>query len=116
MTPTDRTMKLCPSMSGGNNWWSASYSPKTKLLYIPSAAYCNEVELDPDSCKRGNKRGAAFKQIERNESDIVVADPFTGDIKHKIHAAYPNNSAALTTGGGLVFTGYGCRIVRRRGR
>ncbi len=106
MTPAERAKKLCPSMSGGNNFWSASYSPKTKLLYIPSAAYCSEVTVDPDSFSRGNKRGGTFRQIERNESDIVVADPFTGDIKHKIHAAYSNNSAALTTGGRLVFTGY----------
>jgi hypothetical protein len=34
---TDRTKKLCPSWIGGNNYWSASYSRKTKLLYIPSA-------------------------------------------------------------------------------
>ena len=36
----------------------------------------------------------AFKHIERNESDIIVADPFTGEVKKKIHSAYPNNSAA----------------------
>jgi alcohol dehydrogenase (cytochrome c) len=106
MTPTDRTKKLCPSMGGGNNFWSSSYSPRTKLLYIPSASSCNEVALDPDSFKKGNTFGASFKHIERNESDIVVADPFTGEVKAKIHTAYPNNSAALTTGGGLLFTGY----------
>jgi alcohol dehydrogenase (cytochrome c) len=105
-TPTDRVKKLCPSMGGGNNFWSASYSPKTKLLYIPSASSCNEVALDPDSFKKGNMFGAAFKHIERNETDIVVADPFTGEVKHKIHAPYPDNSAALTTAGGLLFTGY----------
>src|SRR5262249_59305845 len=36
---------------------------------------------------------------------IIVADPFTGDVKTRIHSAYPNNSAALATAGGLVFTG-----------
>ena len=46
-----------------------------------------------------------FKHIERNESDIIVADPFTGEVKQRIHSAYPNNSAALATAGGLVFTG-----------
>jgi alcohol dehydrogenase (cytochrome c) len=105
MTPSDRTKKLCPSMSGGNNFWSASYSQRTKLLYIPSASSCNEVALDPDSFKKGNTFGAAFKHIERNESDIIVADPFTGEVKGKVHAQYPNNSAALSTAGGLVFTG-----------
>ena len=36
MTMTDRTKKLCPSWVGGNNYWSASYSRRTKLLYIPA--------------------------------------------------------------------------------
>jgi alcohol dehydrogenase (cytochrome c) len=106
MTLTDRTKKLCPAMSGGNNFWSASYSPKTKLLYIPSASSCNEVSLDPAlSNKAGDWKGATFRHIERNESDIIVADPFSGEVKKRIHSAYPNNSAALATAGGLVFTG-----------
>jgi len=45
------------------------------------------------------------KYTERNESDIVVVDPFTGDVKKKLHKPYPNHSAALTTAGGLLFTG-----------
>ncbi|HWN53356.1 MAG TPA: PQQ-binding-like beta-propeller repeat protein [Xanthobacteraceae bacterium] len=106
MTLADRTKKLCPSMSGGSNFWSASYSPRTKLLYIPSASSCNEVSLDPNlSNKAGDWKGATFKHIERNESDVIVADPFTGEVKKRIHSAYPNNSAALATAGGLVFTG-----------
>jgi hypothetical protein len=48
----------------------------------------------------------AFKHIERNETDLVVADPFTGEIKKKVRVPYPNNSGALTTAGGLVFTGF----------
>jgi alcohol dehydrogenase (cytochrome c) len=64
------------------------------------------VSLDTNlSNKAGDWKGATFRHIERNESEIVVADPFTGEVKTRIHTAYPNNSAALATGGGLVFTG-----------
>src|ERR1700675_4560426 len=35
-TMTDRTKKRCPSHEGGNNYWSASFSQRTRLLYIPS--------------------------------------------------------------------------------
>jgi alcohol dehydrogenase (cytochrome c) len=45
------------------------------------------------------------KYIERNESDIVAVDPLNGEVKKKLHKPYPNNSAALTTAGGLLFTG-----------
>jgi len=106
-TLADRTKKLCPSMSGGNNYWPAAYSPRTKLVYIPSMSSCNEVTLDPSlSSKAGDWKGATFRHIERNESDMIVADPLTGEIKHKAHTPYPNNSGALTTAGGLVFTGF----------
>src|SRR5215813_1570778 len=33
-TISDRTKKLCPSHEGGNNFWSASFSRRTRLLYI----------------------------------------------------------------------------------
>jgi alcohol dehydrogenase (cytochrome c) len=108
-TLTDRTKKLCPSFDGGNNFWSASYSPKTKLLYIPSRPTCNEITINPDAGRDpgGFMLGGAAKFIERNVSDIIVADPFTGEVKNKVRIPYPNYSAALTTAGGLVFTGFG---------
>jgi alcohol dehydrogenase (cytochrome c) len=107
-TPTDRTKKLCPSRDGGSNFWSASYSPKTKLLYIPTRSTCDEISLTQDIRKNANGiiNGASRKYIARNETDLVVADPFTGEIKKKLHVPYPDNSAALTTGGGLLITGF----------
>jgi alcohol dehydrogenase (cytochrome c) len=54
----------------------------------------------------GSLPGGVAKYIERNESDIVVIDPFSGEVKKKVHKPYPNRSAALTTAGGLLFTGF----------
>ena len=106
-TMADRTKKLCPAMSGGNNFWPSSYSPKTKLMYIPAMTSCNEVTLDPSlSSKAGDWKGATFRHIERNESDLIAADPLTGEIKQRIHVPYPNNSGALSTAGGIVFTAF----------
>ena len=51
--------------------------------------------------------GGRFNFFERTESEIVVADPFTGEVKNRVRAPYPNYSAALATAGGLVFTGLG---------
>jgi alcohol dehydrogenase (cytochrome c) len=107
-TLTDRTKKLCPSHDGGNNFWSSAYSPKTKLLYIPTRSNCDEVTLtqDPGKSPAGFFTGGAFKYTARNETDIVVADPFTGDIVKKLHVPYPNNAGVLTTAGGLVITAF----------
>ena len=106
-TMADRTKKLCPSMAGGNNFWPSSYSQRTRLIYIPAMTSCNEVTLDPSlSSKAGDWKGATFRHIERNESDLIAADPLTGEIKQRIHIPYPDNSGALSTAGGLVFTAF----------
>jgi alcohol dehydrogenase (cytochrome c) len=107
-TLSDRTKKLCPSHDGGNNFWSASFSPKTRLLYIPTRSTCDQITLTQDNRKNavGLIFGATGRYIDRNETDVVVADPFTGDIRKRLHVPYPDNSAALTTAGGLLITGF----------
>ena len=107
---TDRTKKLCPSHEGGNNYWSASYSPRTRLLYIPSRPTCDEATMTPDQLRNpetGSMLGGGIRYFARTESDITVADPFTGEVKNRVLVPYPNFSAVLTTAGGLVFTGFG---------
>ena len=85
-----------------------AHGRETKLLYIPTRSTCDEITLTQDNRKNANGiiNGASRKYIARNETDIVVADPFTGEIKKKLHVPYPNNSAALTTAGGLLITGF----------
>jgi alcohol dehydrogenase (cytochrome c) len=72
-----------------------------------SASSCKMAALasNPTSMA-GDWKGAAFRDIEHNESDLVVADPFTGQVKRNVHSLYPNNSGVLSTAGGVVFTGY----------
>jgi alcohol dehydrogenase (cytochrome c) len=109
LTLTDPTKRVCPSHEGGNNYWSASYSQRTRLLYIPSRPTCVEVTMTPNQLRTptGAMLGGAVKIVSRTESEIVVADPLTGEVKNRVRAPYPNFSAALTTAGGLVFTGLG---------
>jgi hypothetical protein len=42
---------------GGNNYWPAAYSQKTKLLYIPSISACNLVTLDPSLSNKAGDWG-----------------------------------------------------------
>ena len=101
------TKKMCPGPSGGNNFWPATYSQKTKLLYIPTATPCVDLTRRPDlSNKAGDWKGGAYKQTERFESNLTVADPLTGEIKNNVHIPYPNYSGVLSTAGGVVFTGF----------
>src|SRR5258708_20874361 len=43
LAPGEPLKKVCPSPSGGNNYWPSSYSPNTKLLYIPAVTACGSV-------------------------------------------------------------------------
>jgi alcohol dehydrogenase (cytochrome c) len=108
-TPTlqDPTKKMCPNPAGGNNFWPSAYSQKTKLIYIPTLSNCALLTRDPKlSNKAGDWKGGGYKQTERYETDLTVADPLTGEVKKTVHVPYPNYSGALATGGGLVFTGF----------
>jgi alcohol dehydrogenase (cytochrome c) len=65
------------------------------------------VTQDPGlSNKASDWKGGTYKQVERFESELTVADPFTGEVKKTVHVPYPNYSGTLSTAGGLVFTGF----------
>jgi alcohol dehydrogenase (cytochrome c) len=100
------TKRMCPALTGGNNYFPPSYSQRTGLLYIPSFSMCNEGTLDQVAIKRGEYFSRISKFDERNESDVVVADPVSGAVKKRIHSIYPNTSGVVTTAGGLAFTAY----------
>ena len=106
--PGALTKKMCPSPSGGNNFWPSAYSPKTGLLYIPALTACANVTRDPalsvkiDHSMPGGKSGL----IERYNTEFSAIDPVTGEVKAKTLIPYPNYSGTLATAGGVIFTGF----------
>jgi alcohol dehydrogenase (cytochrome c) len=110
-TPTqaEPVKRLCPNRTGGNNYWPSSYSPKTKLLYIPAMTACEDVTNNRQLAERGKnegwfvRSGGGYRAPERYESNLTAVDPFTGDVKKTINLRYPNYSGTLATGGGLIF-------------
>ncbi|HEY6258798.1 MAG TPA: PQQ-binding-like beta-propeller repeat protein [Xanthobacteraceae bacterium] len=106
LTPGVPPKKVCPSIAGGNNYWPSSYSPKTKLLYIPALTACVAVAIDREkhNAQRG-WNGGLFTTDERFESNLTAVDPITQEVKKNTHLRYPNYSGTLATGGGLVFLG-----------
>jgi alcohol dehydrogenase (cytochrome c) len=104
LNPGEPLKKVCPSQAGGNNYWPSSYSPKTKLLYIPSLSNCVTVTIDREKhTKERGWNGGLSQTPDRWESNLHAADPLTGEVKKTIHLRYPNYSGTLATGGGLVF-------------
>jgi alcohol dehydrogenase (cytochrome c) len=96
--------RLCPSSYGGANFWPASYSERTRLLYIPVLTGCIELTRYPTDRSKGNWRGGNAQLIERMEGSLTIADPLTGEVKAERHMRYPLYSGAVSTAGGVVFT------------
>jgi hypothetical protein len=67
-----------PALTGGNNYFPPSYGRRTGLLYIPAFTMCNESTLDQEAIKKGIFFSRISKQIERDESDLVMIDPPRG--------------------------------------
>ena len=40
------THRICPSATGGTNFWPSSYSRRTGYMYIPAAEDCGQVSVD----------------------------------------------------------------------
>ena len=112
-TPTAqrKVAKVCPNRTGGNNYWPSSYSPQTKLLYIPAMTACEEVTNDREFARSEKvngwfeRTGGGYRAPERYESNLTAVDPTTGEVKKNLNLRYPNYSGTLATAGGLVFLG-----------
>jgi alcohol dehydrogenase (cytochrome c) len=105
-TPNEPVRKVCPTILGGNNYWPSSYSPRTKLLYVPALTGCDDIKLDTEMHSKANGwNGGTHTATDRLESNLTAIDPITGDIKKNVHLRYPNVSGTLATGGGLIFLG-----------
>jgi alcohol dehydrogenase (cytochrome c) len=106
LVPGAPLKKLCPSHLGGNNFWPSSYSPRTKLIYIPALTACESVAVDHEPRIKGKSWTAgSASTTERYESNLTAADPVTGEIKKTTHLRYPNASGTLATAGRLIFLG-----------
>jgi alcohol dehydrogenase (cytochrome c) len=99
------TRQICPSITGGTNFWPVSYSRKTGYLYIPAYEGCGKVTVDTSAHIKGKFNGGAPGADGPITSSISMLDPLTGEIKKRAEFPYPNSSGMLTTAGGLVFTG-----------
>jgi alcohol dehydrogenase (cytochrome c) len=99
------TRQICPSITGGTNFWPVSYSRRTGALYIPAYEGCGKVTVDARAHIKGNFNGGSPGADGPITSSITMLDPVSGEIKKRADFPYPNSSGTLTTAGGLVFTG-----------
>jgi alcohol dehydrogenase (cytochrome c) len=99
-----KTPGVCPAVPGGNNFWSAAYSQRTRLLYVPELEGCSYITLDKTRHARGKFEGGDFGYDGRLSSGISVVDPVAGELKQRKPMPYANTAGALATAGGIVVT------------
>ncbi len=104
-SPDQPVRKVCPTILGANNYWPSSYSPRTRLLYIPALTGCDDVTIDTNMHSRTTGWNGGKHVADRLESNLTAVDPLTGEIKKNAHLPYPNVSGTVATAGGLIFLG-----------
>ena len=98
------TRNVCPDNAGGTNYWPASYSQKTKMVYIPELEGCADITPDHTAHVKGKFAGGSYVNPGRITSGIVMVDPATSEVKKRIDHPYPNFAGVLSTAGGIVVT------------
>ena len=106
--PTEEGNPQWPSLSGGTNWYSPSYSPRTNLFYAPvreEGAYYFKGEADYKPGEFFLGGGQRLIPEEEPYGAVRALDPETGNLKWEFKTASPASSGILTTKGDLLFTG-----------
>ncbi|MBM3812954.1 MAG: PQQ-dependent dehydrogenase, methanol/ethanol family [Acidimicrobiia bacterium] len=100
-----------PGVDGANNWFSPSYSPLTKLLYLNAREErrryfkTDAPEFQPGQGFFGGGGGGGLRfRPEESWGKLIAMVPETGEIKweHKIQT--PPWAGTLATAGNVVFT------------
>jgi alcohol dehydrogenase (cytochrome c) len=111
-TPTEEGVLVYPSVGGGTNWFSPSYSPLTDLFYVTANEQGHIYFKGDDEYREGyffNGGGAqnipASKRAEAPWSAIRALKPATGELVWEFRMHSPSGAGLLSTAGGLVFGG-----------
>jgi alcohol dehydrogenase (cytochrome c) len=105
-SPTVEGTPVWPSVAGANNWYSPSYSPATRMLYVAVREAGSIYYFGSADYKPGEQfNGGGFRSIPGEEEwgAIRAFHPTTGDVAWEYKLFSPPYSGVLATAGNLVF-------------
>jgi len=101
--------EICPSAPGAKDWQPASWSPRTRLLYVPHNNLCMDMEgLDANYIAGTPYVGASVKMYAGpggHRGEFTAWDPVQRKKIWSIREKFPAWSGALATAGDIVFYG-----------
>ena len=105
----NQTVSLCPHPGGARSFPATGYNPNTKTLYLPLQEFC--TDMTPGPKPPGEKTAPSRFIVKLREGsdgllgrlDAVNLETRQNLWSHRQRA--PETSAALPTGGGVVFSG-----------
>lgn len=107
-TSDEKGKVVCPGAAGATNWMSPSFSQQTGLLYVVAREQCDLFTAIPQPFHPGHPYlgSVYYKPAEERPWGAVRAiDPLTGQIKWEFKYISAPWAGALSTAGGLVFSG-----------
>jgi alcohol dehydrogenase (cytochrome c) len=108
-TEAGQTRLVCPGMSGGKNWPSGTYSPRTGYMYYPLQNMCMEAtvttgERDPRGVYGLSTKDMITPGAKEQVGSAWAISVETGATEWK-HEQRAGMLSMVSTGGGLVFAG-----------
>ena len=109
MEPSVEGTLVSPTIGGGTNWWSPTFSPRTGLLYVNAfdgeqIFFIREEEYVEGEQYLGGG-GESAGPIENYHSAVRAINPATGDVQWEYPIAPRSTSGLMSTAGDLVFGG-----------
>ncbi len=106
--PTLAGNVICPGAMGLTNWFSPSYDPDTKLLYVATSTECDVFTGARQQYRAGHDFVGSTDfadPADKPAGALKAFDPITGKEKWQFPYFVSPNGGALSTAGGIVFAG-----------
>jgi alcohol dehydrogenase (cytochrome c) len=108
--PTKAGTLVCPDVTGATNWFSPSYHPGTRLLYLMALESCDMYFNKPQEFTEGQAfyaTGTKHAPGQRGQKILLALNPQNGQCVWRYPQAGSGDSwgGTLATAGGLVFFG-----------
>src|SRR4051794_675085 len=101
--------EICPAAPGAKDWQPSSYSPRTRLLYIPHQNLCQDEEGVEANYISGTPYVAAIVKMYAgpggHRGEVTAWNPVERRAVWKVKEKFPVWSGTVVTAGDVVFYG-----------